>query len=130
MAVFLGMVETFSMPRKTPHIEPPAQRRSRHFVRAWRKYRGLTQEQLADRIGVSGSNISLLESGKQNYTQRILEELALALGTSPASLLAEDPADQTGAWQIMEKLRLLSPAERRRAIAILDALARTASAGK
>ncbi len=121
---FPGGERNFSMPRKAPHAEPSAMRRQRHFVRAWRKYRGLTQEQLADRIGVSGSNISLLESGKQNYTQRILEELALALGTSPASLLAEDPADQTGAWQIMEKLRLLSPTARRQAIAILDALAR------
>ncbi len=125
MARFRGCCDTSAMPRTAPNIEPHVVRRPRHFLRAWRKYRGLTQEQLADRIGVSGSNISLLENGKQNYTQRILEELALALGTSPASLLTEDPADQSEMRQIADTLRLLSPAVRRQAIAILNALART-----
>ncbi len=117
--------DTSAMPRSAPLVDRPVARRARHFLRAWRKYRGLTQEQLADRIGMSGSNISLLESGKQNYTQRILEELALALGTSPASLLTEDPVDQTEMRQIVDKLLLLSPAARRQAIAILDVLARS-----
>ncbi len=112
------------MPRRAPHIDPPAARRPRHFLRAWRKYRGLTQEQLADRIGMSGSNISLLESGKQNYTQKILEELALALGTTPASLLTDHPLDLTEMQLIIDRLRRLGPTERRQAIAILDALAR------
>ncbi len=125
MALLRGFWDTSAMPRKAPHIELPAGRRPRHFLRAWRKYRGLTQEQLADRVGMSGSNISLLESGKQNYTQRILEELALALGTSPAALLTEDPVDQTEMRKIVEKLQRLSPAALRIAIAILDALART-----
>ncbi len=123
MALFLGCCDTSAMPRKARHMESPVARRPRHFLRAWRKYRGLTQEQLADRIGVSGSNISLLESGKQNYTQRILEEIALALGTSPASLLTEDPVDQTEMRKIVDKLQLLSPATRRIAIVILEALA-------
>ncbi len=124
MALLLGLCDTSAMPRRAPHIEPPVVRRPRHFLRAWRKYRGLTQEQLADRIGMSGSNISLLESGKQNYTQRILEELALALGTTPASLLTDHPDALTEMQHIMDKLRRLGPTERRQAIAILDALAR------
>lgn len=110
------------MPRKSPATvkRPPARRR--HFLREWRKYRGLTQEQLGERVDVSGSNISLLENGKQNYTQRILEEIALALNTEPACLLAEDPTAQDGEWQLLAKLRRLSPLERRQALAILDAL--------
>lgn len=126
MALFLGFCDTSAMSRRAPNIASPVVRgRPRHHLRAWRKYRGLTQEQLADRIGMSGSNISLLESGKQNYTQRILDELALALSTSPASLLTEDPGDQTEMRKIVDKLQRLSPATRRQAIAILDALART-----
>lgn len=66
-------------------------RRNRHYVREWRKYRHLTQEQLADRLGVATSTISQLETGKQGYSQAILEALADALSCQPADLLRRDP---------------------------------------
>ena len=96
-----------------------------HFIKEWRRHRGLTQEQLAERIDTSASAISQLETGKQSYTQRILEDIALALNTEPASLLAEDPARQDEIWQLLEKIRRLPPATRRQAIAILETFAMT-----
>ena len=34
-----------------------------NFLRSWREHRGLTQGQLAEMVGTTGSVISLLESG-------------------------------------------------------------------
>ncbi len=80
----------YPMPRKRSQDIPPSRRRN-HFIKEWRKYRGLTQEQLGDKLGERGSSISQLENGKQGYTQWKLEALALALGTQPGSLLCRNP---------------------------------------
>lgn len=55
-----------------------------------RRERGLTQEQLADRSGLSQQYISGLESGKRNPTVLTLFELAQALGTEPIEFLSTD----------------------------------------
>jgi len=41
---------------------------------------GLTQQQIADRLGVSATNITRIEHGEQNVTIRTLVKLADALG--------------------------------------------------
>ena len=51
---------------------------------------GLTQEQLAERSGLSQQYISGLERGKRNPTIVTLYELASALGVSHVELLRED----------------------------------------
>ena len=63
-----------------------------HFIREWRKARGMTQEQLAEAIGAAVSSISQLETGKQGYSQSTLEAIARALTTSTAELLTERPS--------------------------------------
>jgi transcriptional regulator with XRE-family HTH domain len=52
-----------------------------------RQYLGLTQEQLAERSGLSQQYLSGLERGKRNPTILTLYELALALEVHPADLL-------------------------------------------
>jgi transcriptional regulator with XRE-family HTH domain len=78
--------------------------RRRHFIKEWRKSRGLTQEQLAERIGVAVSTISQLETGKQGYSQPTLEAIADALGCEPADLLMRNPNQQNEIWSIWETL--------------------------
>lgn len=91
-----------------------------HFIKRWRKYRRLSQEQLAERIDSTASTISQLENGKQGYTETTLQALAVALSTDAASLLARDPLDPEGLWSVWEKI----PArERAKAIEILKVLA-------
>ncbi|HZG09552.1 MAG TPA: helix-turn-helix transcriptional regulator [Allosphingosinicella sp.] len=51
---------------------------------------GLTQEQLAERSGLSQQYISGLERGKRNPTVVTLYELASALGVSHTELVRED----------------------------------------
>jgi transcriptional regulator with XRE-family HTH domain len=78
--------------------------RRRHFIKEWRKYRELTQDQLADRVGVAVSTISQLEGSKQGYSQATLEALAEALRCEPADLLMRNPLQGDALWSIWEDL--------------------------
>jgi transcriptional regulator with XRE-family HTH domain len=102
--------------------------RRRHFIKEWRKARGLTQEQLAERIGVAVSTISQLETMKQGYSQPTLEAIADALNCEPADLLmrkppsknSDDPSD--GIWSIWETL---DPPAKIQAVKILETFKKT-----
>jgi transcriptional regulator with XRE-family HTH domain len=83
----------------------PKQGRRRTFIRQWREHRGLTQEQLADRLETSVASISRLESGTQPYTQDVLEALSEALGADPASLLMRNPNDPEAIWSIWDQAK-------------------------
>lgn len=62
-------------------------------VLSLRNARGLSLAALADRSGVSRSNISLIERGESSATATVLDKLASALGVTLASLFeAEDAA--------------------------------------
>lgn len=78
-------------------------------MKEWRAYRGLTQEQLAERVGMAVSNISQLEQGRQGYSQEGLEALADALQCDPGQLLTVDPSKTDAIWSIWEHAK---PAER------------------
>jgi DNA-binding Xre family transcriptional regulator len=58
------------------------------FVRAWREHRGMTTEQLANRIEMSVATVSRLESGDKEWTSSQLDALAEALGCQPKDLLS------------------------------------------
>jgi transcriptional regulator with XRE-family HTH domain len=87
--------------------------------KAWRKYRDLTQEQLAERIGMTKTRVSLKETGKEPYDQYYLEAMADALRTDAASLLARDPGAEDSLHQLFDAL---SPAMRARALEVVRAL--------
>lgn len=59
-------------------------------VRRIRIEKGLTQEQLAERAGVSQYYVSLLENGGRNPTVVSLWELSQALGVSHVDLVLPD----------------------------------------
>jgi len=96
----------------------------RHFIKQWRKHRGLSQEQLASRLGVATSTISQLETGKQGYSQATLEALADALTCSPADLIMRDPTSKGPIWSIWEQLK---PEQQKTAIEMLEFLRRNAA---
>lgn len=78
--------------------------RRRHFIKEWRKFRGMTQEQLADQVGVAVSTISQLESGGQGYSQATLEGLAIVLDCEPSDLISRDPTKTASIWTVWEGL--------------------------
>lgn len=56
-------------------------------LRVWREYRGLTQETLAQAIGVGKSYISQIEAGKKPGSAKVLKALATALSLDVDDLL-------------------------------------------
>lgn len=118
----------------------------RHYLRAWRKHRDLTLEQVAERVEMLGAerrgagedplanpktmthaSLSRIERGLQPYSQALLEILADIYQTDPASLLIRDPSDPDGIWSIWDRLQRR---QRKDAVAMLSALvARTGTDG-
>ncbi|MCW5720845.1 MAG: helix-turn-helix transcriptional regulator [Devosia sp.] len=101
----------------TPRLkrEPPV-----YFFRAWRRHRGLTQEQLAERVDMSVSSISQLETGKQGFSDDTLLALADALSCEPGDLLSRDPALEA---QVAALLKLIEKKDAQASVmAFLNAL--------
>lgn len=98
----------------------------RHFIREWRKHRGLTQDQLAERIGVTKSYVSKVEGGKRRYDQPFMEAAAQVLRCEVADLVMRDPSDPEGIWDVWNTL---APAERRQVVEIAKAIKRTGTSG-
>jgi transcriptional regulator with XRE-family HTH domain len=63
-----------------------------HRIRELRDAQGLSLAALAERSGVSRSNISLIERGESSATATVLDKLSAALGVTVASLF-EKAAD-------------------------------------
>jgi transcriptional regulator with XRE-family HTH domain len=118
------------MSRKARPHPKPARRPT--YIRAWRKHRGLTLAQLADRLSVelevaiSEGQLSRIERGETPYSQDILEAVAAALRCEPADLIMRDPVQPDGIWSLLDSLK---PVERLQAVEIIKALRRTGTEG-
>jgi transcriptional regulator with XRE-family HTH domain len=58
-------------------------------MRRYRIAAGLSQEAVAERMGVDRAHVSSMERGQQNVTLLTMWHAAEALGINPADLLAE-----------------------------------------
>jgi transcriptional regulator with XRE-family HTH domain len=76
-------------PRMVTRIGP--QQLRRNFLRQWRESKGLTQEQLAERVGTYKAQVSNWENAKRAMTFAVQSSLADALGIEPTDLF-RDPA--------------------------------------
>lgn len=62
-----------------------------NFLRAWREYRRLTQEELAAKVKTNANMIGYLEKGERGLSAKWLRRLAPALDTAPGMILDHDP---------------------------------------
>lgn len=62
-------------------------------LRVWREYRGLTQQQVADKAGISKPYLSQLESGQRKGTAEVLAGIARALNVSLDELVMPEGGD-------------------------------------
>jgi transcriptional regulator with XRE-family HTH domain len=93
------------------------------FIRAWRVFRRLSQEQAAARLGLDGMNrstLSRIENGKSPYDQAFLEAAAKAYTCEPADLLEIDPHSPEG--RIIADIRALSPTKQDMLAAMIKGL--------
>lgn len=84
--------------------------RQPHFIKEWRLHRNLTQEQAADRIGMSQGNYAKIEGNRVPYNQDFLELAAHAFRCEPADLIMRDPSSEI--WSIYDTLKALPAPER------------------
>lgn len=96
-----------------------ARTRSPTYFKKWREFRGLTQDALAERIGMTKTRISMKERSEEPYDQYYLEALAEALNTDAPSLLARNPFDEDSLYKLLDQL---SPATKAKAIEVVRAL--------
>ena len=74
-------------------------------LKVWRKLRGLTQAQLADRSGVSVATVARLESGDGNIALESLLRILRSLGIIDSLAAALDPYESdVGRMRSEEKL--------------------------
>jgi transcriptional regulator with XRE-family HTH domain len=97
-------------------------RRRPIYLRQWRRFRNLTQEQLADRVGWSVGNVSQLETGQQGYSDEGLALLAEALNCTPGQILDVDPTDDNAIWSLWERAK---PAQRQTILEVARSFVRT-----
>lgn len=108
------------------HVHMAKKPTSRHFIREWRKARGYTLEQLAERIGMTHQNLGKIERGQVPFNQLLLEALADQLRCTPADLQIRDPSDPDGIWSVWDTL---NPTERVQAVQVIKAIKGTGTNG-
>lgn len=64
-----------------------------HYLREWRRWRKMTQQELADAINTSKSAISDLERFNLQLGPKWLNRIAPVLQTQPGYILDHDPED-------------------------------------
>ena len=64
-------------------------------ARALRLAKGLTQAQVAQRLGVDRAHVSALEMGQRNPTAVSLSEIAQALEATVSDLVVDPPRDRS-----------------------------------
>lgn len=112
------------MQRSTPSIPEIALMAFAQRLAALRKEKGLTQQQLAERVGLHQTQIHRYESGSSEPSMDALRRLALALGTSTDALVFEESErgpDEELRLQF-EAVRRFDPEEKKIARALLDSL--------
>jgi transcriptional regulator with XRE-family HTH domain len=85
---------------KGPHPKPL---RRRHFLREWREFRGYTQEQAADMIGIDRTVLSKIERRYVPYGQDLLEKAAEIYMTDIPSLIIRDPSEPDAIWSLWDR---------------------------
>ena len=70
-------------------VRPRVIQKFRYVLVRCRKMKGLTQEQLSERAGISLSFLGMLESGRRHPNIAMLFRLASALDVRPSALIAE-----------------------------------------
>jgi transcriptional regulator with XRE-family HTH domain len=95
----------------------------RNYLREWRRFKGMTQEQLAEKVGTTKAVISLLESEQRPLSSKWLRKLADALKTTPGRILDIDPTEASA--EVLDIWDHIATADRPRAVRILRSLTGT-----
>ena len=75
-------------------------------IKKYRKARGLTQEQLAEKLDISANHLSKIEIGKRFVTAELMDRLAKELNVTLSALMfdPEDTKDDPALFGRIEKM--------------------------
>jgi DNA-binding XRE family transcriptional regulator len=59
-----------------------------NLIKVWREYRGLSQQQLGEGVGISASYLSQIETGKRAGSTEVLVAIAKALNVTLDDLVS------------------------------------------
>lgn len=74
-------------------------------IKKYRKKRGLSQEQLSERLGITPNHLSVIETGTKFVTYKLLEKIIAELQVMPMSLFFTEgsaPLDESKINKINE----------------------------
>lgn len=95
----------------------------KNHLRAWREFRKMSQDDLAQRLDTAKGVISLLENGKRPLSDKWLRRLAEVLETQPGHILDLDPAQLDN--DIVDIWTRIPERDRARAARVLREFTRT-----
>lgn len=75
-------------------------------IRKYRKAHGLSQEQLAEQVGISVTHMSHIETGNTKLSLPVLVDLAKVLEVQTDDLLSEEQRERTSSygelWELLD----------------------------
>lgn len=95
----------------------------RNYLSAWRTFRGLTQEELADAVGTTKSVVSLLENEQRPLSSKWLRKFAAVLETQPGYILDLDPNEID--TELMQTWSKIDANDRKQAVRVLQSFVKT-----
>lgn len=97
-------------------------RRGKTFLREWRKFRKLSQEQAAEQLDIDRTTLSRIERGEVPYNQDLLEKAALAYGCDPEDLISINPTLPDTLKLVYSKLKRAPHDLQEKALEIIEVL--------
>lgn len=98
------------------------------LVKSHRRRVGLTQEKLAENVGVSIDMISKIEAGSTGASFKVIESLSVALSVDPSELFApelpKDHVRRSDLVHVVARLATLTPNELSWISGLMDAALR------
>lgn len=74
-----------------------------YVIKTLRKQRKMTQEQIALEADIATSNVSRIEKGLRQPSQKVLQKISVALGTTPSTLYAACEQPESGIPSFLEQ---------------------------
>jgi transcriptional regulator with XRE-family HTH domain len=98
-----------------------------NHIRAWRKFRNMTLDELAAAVGSTKATVQQLEVGRMTLSHKWLLKFAPVLGTTPGMLLDHDPNDLP--TSVLETWAAIPEESQPQALKVLESFKRTGTEG-
>lgn len=97
------------------------------YIREWRKYKKMTQQEVADRLDMQQGTISKIEKREYPINLDFLEKLAFVFGIDVADLLTVNPLKPDAPKLVYSQMRKASTETQKTVMSIVEALLKDAS---